>query len=260
MKDERTTSRTDASAMSAGVMDANATIREIERLERELGAMNAKAAEDAARADAQATNLKRKSYRTSVIATVLFTLLIFVVFSAQTYAYFTDSVQSFNNSIQSGNLKTSIIPAGESGDVTSYTFTPGTTITKEVKIDNVGSLPQYVRAKIDISIDKAGLTDDEKTKLVTKILSEQLVKFNIDSTTDVSNTAGKDWILSGDYYYYKTALAADADPVTLYSTVIFSPNMGNEYTNAKITITVTTDAIQSDFTGDDPIKAPWPEN
>lgn len=243
MKDERT----------AINMDAMATIAEIERLERELSEMNAKAAADKARRDEQTTRLKNRSYRTSVIATVLFTLLIFVVFSAQTYAYFTDSVQSFNNSTQSGNLKTSIIPAGESTDTISYSFTPGMTIEKNVKIDNVGSLPQYVRAKIDISIDKAGLTDDEKAALVAKILDEQLVKFNID-TSDSGN-----WILDGGYYYYKESLTPSAAPVLLYSTVIFSPNMGNEYTNAKITITVTTDAVQSDFNGTGPLDATWSE-
>lgn len=244
MKDERTTS----------VMDASATIAEIERLERELGAMNTKTAERDAEVEKQAARLKSRSYRTSVIATVLFTLLIIVVFSAQTYAYFTDSAQSFNNSIQSGNLKTSIIPAGESGDVTSYNFTPGTIITKEVKVDNTGSLPQYVRAKIDISIDKAGLKDEDKAALVAKILDEQLVKFNID-TSDSGN-----WILDGGYYYYKESLTPSAAPVLLYSTVIFSPNMGNEYTNAKITITVTTDAVQSDFNGEGPLNgAVWTE-
>ncbi len=244
MKDERTTS----------AMDASATIAEIERLERELGAMNTKAAERDAEVEKQAARLKSRSYRTSVIATVLFTLLIFVVFSAQTYAYFTDSAQSFNNSIQSGNLDVSIIPAGQSGDVTSYSFAPGTVIEKEVKIDNAGSLPMYVRAKIDISIDKDGLTNDQKADLVARIINEHLISFNI-------NAENSDWILSGDYYYYKAALAADAEPVLLYSTVIFSPNMGNEYTNATITITVTTDAVQSDFNGEGPLDddAVWTE-
>ena len=250
MKDENVTI---TNVSGANVADADTTIREIERLERELGAMNAKAAERDADVEKQAARLKSRSYRTSVIATLLFTLLIFVVFSAQTYAYFTDSAQSFNNSIQSGNLDVSIIPAGQVGDVTSYSFAPGTVIEKKVKIDNAGSLPQYVRAKIDITIDKAGLTDDEKAALVTRILSEQLVKFNIEATE------GADWILSGGYYYYKAALAADAEPVLLYSTVIFSPNMGNEYTNATITITVNTEAVQSDFNGTSPLDATWTE-
>ena len=246
MKDENVTI---TNVSGANVADADTTIREIERLERELGAMNAKAAERAAVEDKQAARLKSRSYRTSVIATLLFTLLIFVVFSAQTYAYFTDSAQSFNNSIQSGNLDVSIIPAGQSGDVTSYSFAPGTVIEKKVKIDNAGSLPMYVRAKIDITIDKAGLTDDEKAALVTRILSEHLISFNI-------NAENLDWILSGGYYYYKAALAADAEPVLLYSKVIFSPDMGNEYTNAKITITVNTEAVQSDFNGTEGVN-PW---
>lgn len=238
MKDERVTTN----------MDAMTTIAEIERLERELSEMNAKAAADKASRDEQTTRLKNRSYRTSVIATVLFTLLIFVVFSAQTYAYFTDSVQSFNNSIQSGNLATSIITAGESADTTSYNFTPGTTITKEVKVDNTGSLPQYVRAKIDISIDKAGIDLDEL---------KQLIGFNV-SVIDAEHP-DRNWYYKDGYYYYKHPLAPNDEPVLLYSTVIFSPNMGNEYTNAKITITVTTDAVQSDFNGADGAK-PWDDS
>ena len=150
MKDENVTI---TNVSGANVADANATIREIERLERELGAMNTKAAERDADVEKQAARLKSRSYRTSVIATLLFTLLIFVVFSAQTYAYFTDSAQSFNNSIQSGNLDITTVAAGGSVNTEPTAIMPGTEVAKGVDVKNTGSLNSYVRAKIDISID-----------------------------------------------------------------------------------------------------------
>ena len=235
MKDERTTS----------VMDASATIAEIERLERELGAMNTKTAERDAEAEKQAARLKSRSYRTSVIATVLFTLLIFVVFSAQTYAYFTDSAQSFNNSIQSGNLDITTVAAGGSVNTEPTAIMPGTEVAKGVDVKNVGSLNSYVRARIDISIDKAGIDQAEL---------ESLIQFNINTTI---------WHLHTDGYYYyvggTNGVVGSNDTVNLFTTITFLSTMDNKYTNAKITITVTTDAVQSDFNGTGPLDAVWTE-
>lgn len=234
MKDERTTS----------VMDASATIAEIERLERELGAMNTKTAERDAEAEKQAARLKSRSYRTSVIATVLFTLLILVVFSAQTYAYFTDSAQSFNNSIQSGNLDITTVAAGGSVNTEPTAIMPGTEVAKGVDVKNVGSLNSYVRAKIDISIDKAGIDQAEL---------ESLIKFNINTTI---------WELHTDGYYYYVGgtkgVVGSNDTVNLFTKITFLSTMDNKYTNATITITVTTDAVQSDFNGNGYEDAVWP--
>jgi predicted ribosomally synthesized peptide with SipW-like signal peptide len=235
MKDERTTS----------VMDASATIAEIERLERELGAMNTKTAERNAEVEKQAARLKSRSYRTSVIATVLFTLLIFVVFSAQTYAYFTDSAQSFNNSIQSGNLDITTVAAGGSVNTEPTAIMPGTEVAKGVDVKNTGSLSSYVRAKIDISIDKAGIDQAEL---------ENLIQFNINTTI---------WKLHTDGYYYyvggTNGVVGSNDTVNLFTTITFLSTMDNKYTNATITITVTTDAVQSDFNGADDAK-PWDDS
>ena len=242
MKDENVTI---TNVSGANVADASATIKEIERLERELGAMNAKAAERDADVEKQAARLKSRSYRTSVIATLLFTLLIFVVFSAQTYAYFTDSAQSFNNSIQSGNLEITTVAAGGSVNTEPTAIMPGTEVAKGVDVKNTGSLNSYVRAKIDISIDKAGINQAEL---------ESLIQFNINTTI---------WKLHTDGYYYyfgdTNGVVESNDTVNLYTQIKFLPTMGNEYTNATITITVTTDAVQSDFNGTSPLNAVWTE-
>ena len=239
MKDENVTI---TNVSGANVADADTTIREIERLERELGAMNAKAAERAAVEDKQAARLKSRSYRTSVIATLLFTLLIFVVFSAQTYAYFTDSAQSFNNSIQSGNLEITTVAAGGSVNTEPTAIMPGTEVAKGVDVKNTGSLNSYVRAKIDISIDKASIDQAEL---------ESLIQFNINTTV---------WKLHTDGYYYyvggTNGVVESNDTVNLYTQIKFLSTMDNKYTNATITITVNTEAVQSDFNGEEGVN-PW---
>ena len=235
MKDERT----------AINMDAMTTIAEIERLERELSEMNAKAAADKASRDEQTTRLKNRSYRTSVIATVLFTLLIFVVFSAQTYAYFTDSVQSFNNSIQSGSLDIDTVAAGSSVNTEPTPIMPGTKVAKGVDVKNIGSLNSYVRAKITIEIDKSGINQTEL---------ESLIQFNI-------NTANWQLHTDGSYYYIggTNGVVGSNATVNLFTEITFLSTMDNKYTNSKITITVTTDAVQSDFNGTGPLDATWSE-
>ena len=40
--------------------------------------------------------------------------------------------------------------------------------------------------------------------------------------------------------------------------ITFSTDMDNSFTNSEIKITVTSEAIQSNFTGDSPLTAPWP--
>ena len=234
MKDERT----------AINMDAMATIAEIERLEGELSALESKAAQRRASEDEQTTRLKNRSYRTSVIATVLFTLLIFVVFSAQTYAYFTDSVQSFNNSIQSGNLKISTVESTGSVSLDGLRVMPATDVARGVDVQNTGSLNSYVRAKIQIKIN-----DNE----VSESVWEDLIQFNVNTETV--------WTRSGDYYYYTAnegVVAANAK-VNLFTTITFLSTMGNDYTNSTIEITVLTDAVQSDFNGTGPLGATWSE-
>jgi predicted ribosomally synthesized peptide with SipW-like signal peptide len=237
MKDERTTS----------VMDASATIAEIERLERELGAMNTKTAERDAEVEKQAARLKSRSYRTSVIATVLFTLLIFVVFSAQTYAYFTDSAQSFNNSIQAGNLDITVAAAGQMASTDPIAIMPGTKVGSGVSIKNVGSLDSWIRAKIEISITDLG------GNAVT--MSDPNWKDKI-----AFNPNPEFWIKGTDgFYYYKVEVNGGATTSPLFTSVDFSTDMGNEFTNKKITITVTSDAVQSDFNGEGPLDAVWTE-
>ena len=199
----------------------------------------------------------KRSLRNSIIASVVFVLLTVVAFSAQTYAYFTDSESSAENKIQSGNLDIDTVEVkGGENVVTSagesLKFAPGSKVDKIVKIKNSGTLPVYVRVKIDVTIDK------EESSLPANW--RELIIFNI--TLDDPATANVEgpWILKDGSYSYRVPLEKALLSEALFTTVTFSPEMGNQFTNSEITVTLTCQATQSDFNGTGPADAVWTEN
>ena len=221
------------------------TMEEIERLERELEARGVEPVAEKSTEKSSTLKRRNKSFKNSVIASIAFALISVVLFSAQTYAYFTDSETSENNTIKAGNLEITTVAAGGSVNTEPTAIMPGTEVAKGVDVKNTGSLNSYVRAKIDISIDKAGINQAEL---------ESLIQFNINTTI---------WKLHTDGYYYYVGgtkgVVESNDTVNLYTQIKFLPKMGNEYTNATITITVNTEAVQSDFNGEGPLNATWTE-
>ena len=201
----------------------------------------------------------KRSLRNSIIASVVFVLLTVVAFSAQTYAYFTDSESSAENKIQSGNLdidtvevkggENVVISAGE-----SLEFAPGSEVDKIVKIKNSGTLPVYVRVKIDVTIDK------EESSLPANW--RELITFNIVLDDPATANVEGPWILKDGYYYYRVPLEKALLSEALFTTVTFSPAMGNQFTNSEITVTLTCQATQSDFNGTGPTDDTvlWTEN
>lgn len=199
----------------------------------------------------------KRSLRNSIIASVVFVLLTVVAFSAQTYAYFTDSASSAENKIQSGNLDIDTVEVkGGENVVTSagesLEFVPGSKVDKIVKIKNSGTLPVYVRVKIDVTIDKAESSLPANWR--------ELITFDI--TLDDPATANVEgaWILKDGYYYYRVPLEKALLSEALFTTVTFSPAMGNQFTNSEITVTLTCQATQADFNGTGPTDAVWTEN
>lgn len=216
------------------------TMEEIERLERELEARGVEPVAEKSTEKSSTLKRRNKSFKNSVIASIAFALISVVLFSAQTYAYFTDSETSENNTIKAGNLKMEIIPAGEMGALTTAAFMPGTEVDRSVSIKNTGSLPAYIRVKIDISI-----TSDNSVPANWK----DYVDFNI---TDL-------WDYKDGYYYYKVKVESGLiTEKPVFDKITFSTDMDNSFTNSEIKITVTSEAIQSTFTGDSPLTAPWP--
>ena len=201
-------------------------------------------------AERQAALLKRskRSFRNSIIASAVFVLLTVVLFSAQTYAYFTDRAESSDNTIQAGNLDITVAAAGQMASTDPIAIMPGTKVGSGVSIKNVGSLDSWIRAKIEISITDLG----GNAVTMSDPNWKDKIAFNPNPEFWIEGTDG--------FYYYKIEVTSGATTSPLFTSVDFSTDMGNEFTNKKITVTVTSEAVQSDFNGNGPTDATWTEN
>lgn len=116
---------------------------------------------------------------------------------------------------------------------------PGMVVDKVVTVENAGSVDFFLRIALEKDIQPAQGVQAE---------------LNFDHITlDINED---DWTLEDDgYYYYKRALKAGETTEPLFTTVTFEPEMGNEYMNAHVEITVRAQAVQSRNNGDSPMTA-----
>ena len=196
-----------------------------------------------------------KKFRNSLIATFLFIIAVVGIFAAQTYAYFWDTSTS-TNKIRSGYLDVDLIevdnPGGETLDVEPIKFFPGMKVNKSVKVSNTGDLPIYVRIKIEKNITNAENDLPEGW--------EELIycSFNVDdeSTPDVTE---KLWIYRDGYYYYYSKIDPNTITPSLFDEIIFSTEMGNEFTNKQLEFKIICQAVQVNGNSSGPLTAiGWP--
>ena len=200
---------------------------------------------------------KKKSFRNSIISIAALTFVTVAIFSAQTYAYFTDSATSNNNRIVSGNLDIELIEMkdtaqGQVAYVNPVSIMPGTAVSKIVSVQNSGSLPVYIRIKIEKSINKSA---DEIPVDWENLISCNFKLDNVDTPDAIEGL----WTYHDGYYYYNNTLAPDSTTAPLFDTVAFSPAMGNEFTNSEIRFTVICQATQADGNSNSSLTAwGWP--
>lgn len=199
---------------------------------------------------------KTKSLKKSIISMAAFIIATFAIFSAQTYAYFVDSIESEQNRIIAGNLATEIIETqntdqGQVAYVNPVRIMPATEVSKIVKVQNTGSLPVYVRIKIEKTIDKS----ESEMSADWKDLITCNFKIDDESTEAIEGL----WIYRDGYYYYSVSLAPGSTTSPLFDTVFFSADMGNEFTNSKIQFAVICQSTQANGNSSDPLTAVgWP--
>ncbi len=200
---------------------------------------------------------KQRSFKSSAISIVLFTIITLAIFSAQTYAYFTDSASSRGQQIAAGNLDVEIVEmqsteSGQAAQMDPVKIMPATSVSKTVKVKNTGTLPIYVRIKIEKAIDKSA---DE---LPVKWMDYISCNFFLDDET-TGNVEEGPWTFSEGYYYYHAPLMSGAVTEPLFDTVSFSPNMGNQFENSEIRLTVVCQATQSNGNTSSAVTAVgWP--
>ena len=200
---------------------------------------------------------KKKSFRNSIISIAALTFVTVAIFSAQTYAYFTDNTASNNNRIVSGNLDIEPIEMqdtqqGQIAYVNPVSIMPATDVSKIVSVQNSGSLPVYIRIKIEKSINKPA---NEIPADWEDLISCNFKLDNVDTPDKIEGL----WTYHDGYYYYNNTLAAGSTTSPLFDTVSFSPAMGNEFTNSEIRFTVICQATQANGNSDSPLTAwGWP--
>ena len=181
-----------------------------------------------------------------VIITGIIMCVTAATFLCSTYAYFSDSLSTGGSVIYAGTTSAVIIdntvlngeqiPAG-----TPIRIMPGQTVNKSVTAKNTGTLPIYVRIKLNSDITLSGNAVGREAEI-----DNSLVSFDFDTLN---------WQYSNGYYYYKFPLTAGKQSPDLFTTVKFSEKMGNLYKDGNILLTVRVEIVQASGNGTDATSA-----
>lgn len=127
---------------------------------------------------------------------------------------FTTRQATANNVLTFGNLKlalrqTTLSPTGEEipyNEQESFNITTHNTVSRIVRVENVGDHPMYVRIALSMNGTRADGTAFD---------TDDLVQYNINDT---------DWVYRDGWYYYRHALEAQQTTRPLLTEVEFDGN------------------------------------
>ena len=189
--------------------------------------------------DIKEINKKLRNILFSIVALVFVTVMFY---SASTFAFFSDDVASGSNKITVGNFDVEVLELTDAGSGSipyedGLRIVPALSVSKIVKAKNSGSLPMQVRMKIEISID---FVDEATLPPNWRSLIQFDLNVDDESTTAVEGT----WVYRDGYYYYLLPVESGKVTTPLFTSITFSPEMGNEFTNSEIKIKVICEASQ----------------
>ena len=167
-------------------------------------------------------------------------------FLCSTFAYFSDSLTSGGSVIYTGTTSAVIIDNtvlnGEQIPAnTPIRIMPGQTVSKSVTAKNTGTLPVYVRIKLNSDITLSGNAVGRETEIDTSLIS-----YDIDT---------EHWTYSNGYYYYNFPLTAGKQSPDLFTQVKFSEKMDNLYKDGNILFTVRVEIVQASGNGSNAMSA-----
>ena len=167
--------------------------------------------------------MKRKILCLSVIVIML------AILAAGTIAYFTAEGRA-HNVITTGSVEIELKEWADENKTVPFKdlegVMPNTTVTKIAEIKNIGKSDAWIRVKIKKSI-------------------ELKHKGNPDTNLVELNLNDRDWITDGEYYYYRNALKPGETTTPIFTSVTFKAAMGNEYQDAKATVDIYAQAVQT---------------
>ena len=183
------------------------------------------------------TNTKKKIL---IMCAVMIVISASFVFS--TLAYFTDT-SSFKYSLMaSGTAKVEVVdityPYGSNVPVdpgTAVRILPGYEISKTISARNMGSLPLYIRVKLESDITLADAARGREGEI-----DLSLVSYDINEEY---------WVYYEGYYYYRTALTGGTEATPLMTKVMFDKEMGNLYKDSTITFKLRMETVQANNNG-----------
>ena len=185
---------------------------------------------------------------------ILFCFLVLGVVamsSIGTLAYFT-SEDTAVNAITAGDIEIKLNETALSDDgQTTVPFAnrqigimPGTTVSKIVSVENIGSQPAYIRVKLEKDILLSGDKTDEA--------DPSLITYDINLN---------DWTEKDGWYYYNSILPSGEETKPLFTKVMFDSDMDNLYENSKTQIKINAEATQTANNGKNALTAAgWPES
>ena len=181
---------------------------------------------------------------------ILAVMLICLALAATgTLAYFNADDQ-VHNVITSGNIAIDLIEQKqlEDGSLVPYTnpvdVMPGTDVSKIVTVQNTGVGDAWIRVSVDSTVTFQTPTDAAP--------QDGDVVLNFDT---------ENWVLKDDYYYYTKPVAANGVTAPLFTTVSFSPKMGNIYQGSKLDIVIQAQGVQAANNGSTVLEAAgWPSS
>ncbi len=188
--------------------------------------------------------MKRKLFICSLIAIVL----SLAAFGTTAYFSYEDNAE---NIITAGDVKIDLLEWSAedvSGEKIPYEnkvgVMPDTAISKIAEIENIGSQSAWVRVSVEKSIEFAEGIDGEP----------DISLIELDFNTE-------NWQEKDGYFYYLKELKSGETTEPLFTTLVFSKKMKNEYQNSKATIDINAEAVQTANNGNTIFEAAgWPEN
>lgn len=165
------------------------------------------------------------------------------IVASGTLAYFT-AEETAHNVITTGSVGIELVEKTKDDSGTEIDFPaegisgvmPGTSVSKIVSVKNDGEAEAWIRIWVNTAI-----SDEEKQvclPLEIEVGGETIPVITLD-------TDGEKWTYEEGYYYYNKPVAPGASTGTLFETVKFAPEMGNEYQNCKVLIDVAAEAVQT---------------
>lgn len=176
---------------------------------------------------------RHNRHRPLYLGLALAFLLLLIGGSYLVYAAMTASDRK-ENDFRIGQVETAIFEENFDDDLTETVKNQSR--NKEVRIQNKGTIKQFVRVMVLPEVRTSIVGDDQ---------NEQVLPLKIGTDIILEEMVTTDWLDGGDgyYYYIKEAVKPNDFTSYLFKKVKLSDQLSDQYDQAKLSITLKVEAI-----------------